>query len=231
MKRKLKILLITPLAAGAIIAADATRSDAFILDTLDGLWKSTTNIVKGTLNSYVGQYVTDLADHYIPRGLESIAGALGLPDPGGMFDDIRAEAEQNKTNENDIVLGDLEDATITRSFGEATAEATFSQEGQEATKQSSELVSALATSSAEIAKACQQQNITQEVGKCTNQLLANAAQSQQVLLNELQQQRFLLANGTMVTAKMAKHFEEEARGEQAQVSADSRSDSGQCPSL
>lgn len=214
MKRKLKIILVAPLAAGTIIAVDSTRSDAFILKTLEGLWNQTTEIVTGTLDRYVGDYVTDLANLYIPKGLDAIAGALGLPDPGGLFKDIREEAAQNKTENNDIVAGDLEESNVTRSFGKAVGEAHFSTDNQEALKKVSETYGKISKSSVDLAKNCQQKDITQEVQKCTNQLLTNQIQGQNMLHQALQNQNHLLATGTMLTSDMLKRLDQEAIGKQ-----------------
>ena len=214
---KLKLMILAPIATGLLLLGETTRSDAFVLDTLKGLWNRSTQIVTGTLDRYVGQYVNDLAGLYVPKGLEFVSGALGLPDPGGMFDDIRVKSAQNETVNNDIAAGDSEEADVAAGTSQGLGEAILSEEGQKASKAVSDSIGAIATSSGEIAEKCQNTDITQEAIKCTNVLLANSAQMTANLNKQMQQNIQLQAAGAINNAKMLKKMTGDERKAQAEI--------------
>lgn len=214
--KKIQLLLLVPLST-VIIFTTGSRSHASILDSIKGIWENASNIVVGTFDRFVGDYVSNLANFYAPIGIDKIAGALGLPDTGEISQKLQARSEQNETENNDIAAGDLDTRQLAASTSKSLGEAVFSQEGQNAANELSNSVTGITKSTAEVAEECQNVDVTQQVLHCLTIQNANAAQTQQAILSLMQQNNQLNAAVAIAEGQSLEQQTEEAKAAQRQI--------------
>ena len=130
--RTKKLLIIMPIATGIVLISTA-KSEASVLNILKNAWNQTSQMVSSTFETYVGSYVEDFLQVYVPQGIEAITGVLGLPDPSEIFADIREDAALNQTDINDISEGILRQAEVAAGTSSTLGEIVFSAEGQQNT--------------------------------------------------------------------------------------------------
>ncbi|BAW98021.1 hypothetical protein NIES970_29910 (plasmid) [[Synechococcus] sp. NIES-970] len=213
MKTK-KILLILPLATGIILISSA-KSEASVLDILKNTWNQTTQIISSTFETYVGSHFENFLQVYVPQGIQAITGALGLPDPSGIFADIRDDAALNQTDINDIAEGILRQSEVAAGTSSTLGEIIFSAEGQQNTEQLAETATQISSSSGELAEQCQSLNITQEVMKCMTLQMANETQLSRIQIEQNQQILQQLAANNIAQANVVKTLTRDERTKQA----------------
>ncbi|MBV5261941.1 hypothetical protein FLX56_26410 [Synechococcus moorigangaii CMS01] len=213
MKTK-KILLILPLATGIILISSA-KSEASVLDILKNTWNQTTQIISSTFETYVGSHFENFLQVYVPQGIQAITGALGLPDPSGIFADIRDDAALNQTDINDIAEGILRQSEVAAGTSSTLGEIVFSAEGQQNTEQLAETATQISSSSGELAEQCQSLNITQEVMKCMTLQMANETQLSRIQIEQNQQILQQLAANNIAQANVVKTLTRDERTKQA----------------
>ena len=210
-----KLLIIIPLSTGIILVSSA-KSEASVLDILKNAWHQTTQIVSSTFETYVGSHIEDFLQVYLPQGIDAITGALGLPDPSGIFADIRDNATLNQTDINDISEGVFRQAEIAAGTSSTLGEIVFSAEGQKNTEKLAETSTQISKTSGELAEQCQSLNITQEVMKCMTLQMANEAQLSRIQINQNQQILQQLAANNIAQANVAKTMTRAERIKQAE---------------
>lgn len=213
--RTKKLLIIIPLSTGIILISTA-KSEASVLDILKNTWNQTTQIISSTFETYIGSHVEDFLQVYLPQSIEAITGALGLPDPSGIFADILDHAALNQTDNNDISEGILRQAEVAAGTSSTLGEIVFSAEGQQNTEQLAETSTQISTTSGELAEQCQNLNITQEVMKCMTLQMANEAQLSRIQINQNQQILQQLAANNIAQANVAKTMTRAERTKQAE---------------
>ncbi|WP_030008036.1 hypothetical protein [Picosynechococcus sp. NKBG042902] len=209
-----KLLIIIPISTGIILMSTA-KSEASILDILKNTWNQTTQIISGAFETYVGSHVEDFLQVYVPQGIEAIVGALGLPDPSGIFAEIRDQATLNQTDINDIAEGILRQAEVAAGTSSTLGEIVFSAEGQQNTEQLAETATQISSSSGELAEQCQSLNITQEVMKCMTLQMANETQLSRIQIEQNQQILQQLATNNIAQANVVKTLTRDERTKQA----------------
>ena len=192
------------------------KSEASVLDILKNAWNQTTQIVSSTFETYVGSYVEDFLQVYVPQGIEAITGVLGLPDPSEIFADIREDAVLNQTDINDIAEGSLRQSEVAAGTSSTLGEIVFSTEGQQNTEQLAETSTQISQTSGELAEQCQGLKITQEVIKCMTLQMANESQLSRIQINQNQQILQQLAANNITQANVAKTMTRAERTKQAE---------------
>lgn len=213
--RTKKLLIIIPVSTGIFLISTA-KSEASVLNILKNAWNQTTQIVSSTFETYVGSYVEDFLQVYLPQGIEAITGALGLPNPSEIFADIRENATLNPTDINDISEGIFRQAEVAAGTSSTLGEIIFSAEGQQNTEQLAETSTQISQTSGELAEQCQNLNITQEVMKCLTLQMANESQLSRMQINQTQQMLQQLAANNIAQANVAKTMTRAERTKQAQ---------------
>lgn len=213
--RTKKLLIIIPVSTGIILISTA-KSEASVLNILKNAWNQTTQIVSSTFETYVGSYVEDFLQVYLPQGIEAITGALGLPDPSEIFADIRDNATLNQTDINDISEGIFRQAEVAAGTSSTLGEIIFSAEGQQNTEQLAETSTQISQTSGELAEQCQNLNITQEVMKCMTLQMANETQLSRIQIEQNQQILQQLAANNIAQANVLKTMARAERTQQAE---------------
>jgi hypothetical protein len=213
--RTKKLLIIMPIATGIVLISTA-KSEASVLNILKNAWNQTSQMVSSTFETYVGSYVEDFLQVYVPQGIEAITGVLGLPDPSGIFADIREDAALNQTDINDISEGILRQAEVAAGTSSTLGEIVFSAEGQKNTEKLAETSTQISTTSGELAEQCQGLKITQEVMKCMTLQMANESQLSRIQINQNQQILQQLAANNIAQANVAKTMTRAERTKQAE---------------
>ncbi|QCS48003.1 hypothetical protein FEK30_00280 (plasmid) [Picosynechococcus sp. PCC 11901] len=212
--RTKKLLIIIPLSTSIILISTA-KSEASALDILRNTWNQTTQIISGAFETYVASHVEDFLQVYVPQGIEAISGALGLPDPSGIFAEIRDQATLNQTDINDIAEGILRQTEVAAGTSSTLGEIVFSAEGQQNTEQLAETATQISSSSGELAEQCQSLNITQEVMKCMTLQMANETQLSRIQIEQNQQILQQLATNNIAQANVVKTLTRDERTKQA----------------
>jgi hypothetical protein len=212
--RTKKLLIIIPLSTGIILISTA-QSEASVLDILKNTWNQTTQIISSTFETYVGSHFENFLQVYVPQGIQAITGALGLPDPSGIFADIRDDAALNQTDINDIAEGILRQSEVAAGTSSTLGEIVFSAEGQQNTEQLAETATQISSSSGELAEQCQSLNITQEVMKCMTLQMANKTQLSRIQIEQNQQILQQLAANNIAQANVVKTLTRDERTKQA----------------
>ncbi|ACB01009.1 MULTISPECIES: hypothetical protein [Cyanophyceae] len=213
--RAKKLLIMIPLSTSIILISTA-KSEASVLDVLKNTWNQTTQIISGAFETYVGSHVEDFLQVYLPQGIEAITGALGLPDPSGIFAEIRDNATLNQTDINDIAEGILRQTEVAAGTSSTLGEIVFSAEGQQNTEQLSATSTQISTTSGDLADQCQTLNITQEVMKCMTLQMANETQLSRIQIEQNQQILQQLAANNIAQANVLKTMARAERTQQAE---------------
>ena len=234
MSRRKKIIAAS-LVTGAIVVGTSSGSYAALPKPLKNVFDATIGRVASTFTSISNKYIGGLIDAYLPKGFETVIGALGLPDPGGVFDEIRAKIAAGDKEDVDSRLADssltawggiqmgIASAEITQKLGEGFFNEQTQLANSEGDKAVEKSVETAHLSNQRIQGLDVTQNILKEMANQNESLVAMQA----AIAQRLSQQNQQAAGANFSLGHISKSLVEENQEKATKLSNKSKGAAGQ----